>query len=79
MCQKAGKVFKQFYAVMLTSSKLQSPKVLQIFKDSPKEHVISNLVSIHVVGKIEPSPHLYGDKPQIHVIPVQIPLDILYG
>ena len=79
MCQKGCQVFKQFYAVMLTSSKLQSPKILQVFKESPKDHIVTRLVASHVVGKSDPSPHLYGDKPQVHIVPVKIPIDILYG
>jgi len=79
MCQKSCKVFKQFYAVMLTSSQLQSPKVLQVFKEVPKANVVSQLIANHVVGKSKPSSHLYGDKPEVHVVPVQIPVGILYS
>jgi hypothetical protein len=79
MCQKSGQIVRQFYAVMLTSSRLQSPKVLQVFKEPPKDHIVSRLVANHVVGKSEPSGHPYGDKPQVHIVPVHIPLDILYG
>ena len=78
MCQKAGKVFKQFYAVMLTSSQMKSPRVLQVYKMPPREDVVRQLINDNVIGKMEPSPHLYGDKPEVHLVPVHIPIDILY-
>jgi len=78
MSDKACQVFKKFYAVMVSSAQLQNPRVLQVFKEVPRDNVVSQLIAEHVVGKSEPSPHLYGDKPKIHVVPVHIPVDILY-
>ncbi len=79
MCQKGSQVFKQFYAVMLTSAQMKSPRVLQVYKMPPREDIVRQLVTEQVIGKMEPSPHLYGDKPEVHLVPVQIPIDILYG
>ena len=78
MCHKASTVFKQFYAVMLTSPQMKSPRVLQVYKMPPREDVVRQLISDNVIGKMEPSPHLYGDKPEVHLVPVHIPIDILY-
>ena len=79
MCQKGGQVFKQFYAVMLTSGQLKSPRFLQAYKMPPRKDEMARLISDRVIGKLEPSPHLYGDNPEIHVVPIHIPVNILYG
>jgi hypothetical protein len=31
-----------------------------------------------VVGKVEPVPHIYAEKPKISVVPIHIPVHILY-
>jgi len=78
MCQKTGKVFKQFYALMLTSHELASPKALQVFNRPPTKQQIQDVVIKHVIGKSEPVPHMYAEKPKVHLVPIHIPLDILY-
>jgi hypothetical protein len=45
----------------------------------PRDDEMARLISDRVIGKLEPSPHLYGDKPEIHVVPIHIPVNILYG
>lgn len=79
MCQKSCNIVKQFYAVMLTSAQLKSPKVLQVYKMPPKDVEVRRLVTEHVIGKAIPSPHLYGNNPEVHLVPIQIPLHMLYN
>jgi len=77
MCQKSGKVFKQFYAVVLTSP-VSVSRSLQVFKLPPTKEQIDNVITRHVVGKVEPVPFIYSEKPKVEVIPIQIPFNILY-
>jgi hypothetical protein len=44
----------------------------------PTKNQIDDAIIKHVVGKAEPVPHLYSEKPKVEVIPIQIPVDILY-
>lgn len=76
MCQKSSKVFKQFYAVMLTSPVSKS---LQVFKVPPTQQQIDHVIMKHVVGKIDPTPFIYSEKPRVEIIPIDIPVDILYN
>ena len=78
MCQKAGQVFRQFYAVMLTSPTLAKPIALQVFKSVPSEFQVSEVINKHVIGKMPPVPHSYGDKPQVHVVPIKIATEVLW-
>ena len=77
MCQKSCKVFKQFYAVVLTNQ-FAASRTLQVFKHKPTEDQIQYLISTEVVGKVEPTPFIYSEKPKIEVLPIHIPVDILY-
>ena len=76
MCQKAGQVFRQFYAVMLVSPTVK-PTALQVFKSRPSELQVSNVINKYVINKMPPTPHAYGDKPQIHVVPINIATEVL--
>ena len=78
MCQKSCQVFKQFYAVILTSP-VSFPRSLQVFKTPPTKHQIDDVILKHVIGKVTPVPHLYSEKPKVEVVPIQIPVDILYN
>ena len=78
MSSKAS-VVKQFYAVMLTSAQMKSPRFLQIYIMPPKEDEVRKLISENVIGKMEPSPHMYGNNPEVHLVPIHIPVDILYN
>jgi hypothetical protein len=71
MCQKSSKVFKQFYAVVSSSSAFP-PRSLQVFKNRPTEDQIKL-----VIRKVEP--FIYSEKPKIDIIPIHIPVDILYN
>ena len=77
MCQKSCQVFKQFYAVVLTSP-ASLPRSLQVFKLHPTKQQIENVITKHVIGKVEPVPFIYSEKPRIEIVPIQIPVDILY-
>jgi len=77
MCQKSCQVFKQFYAVMLTNHSSVT-RSLQVFKLPPTQKQIDEIIVKHVVGKMEPTPYIYSEKPKIEVVPIQIPMDILH-
>jgi len=77
MCQKSYKVFKQFYAVVLTNQ-FSASRALQVFKHKPTEDQIQHIISTQIAGKIEPTPYIYSEKPKIEILPIQIPVDILY-
>ena len=77
MCQKSCQVFKQFYALILTSP-ISVTRSLQVYKMPPTKNQIDDAILKHVVGKVEPVPHLYSEKPKVEVIPIQISVDILY-
>lgn len=77
MCQKSCQVFKQFYALMLVSP-VSVTKSLQIFKLPPTQFQIDEVVRKQVIGKIEPAPFIYSEKPKVEVVPIHIPVDILY-
>jgi hypothetical protein len=76
MCQKGCQVFKQFYVVILRSD--ISTRSLQVLKTPPTENQITHIIANHVIGKVEPVPHLYAERPKIEVVPIQIPYDILF-
>ena len=76
MCQKV-RVFKQFHAVMMTTTYLSAPKTLQVFKHPPSARQIEEVVQKYV-NKPTPTPFIYSEKPQIHVVPVHISPDILF-
>lgn len=78
MCQKSCKVFKQFYAVILTSP-VSVSRSLQVFKAPPTKEQLENVVTKHVIGKIEPTPFIYSEKPKVEVIPINISYDMLYN
>jgi hypothetical protein len=76
MCQKPSKLFKQFYAVMLTSPVSRS---LQVFKVPPTQNQIDTVIMNHVIGKVDPAPFIYSEKPRVEVVPIQIPVHMLYN
>ena len=78
MCVKGCQVFKQFFAVVMCSPSMPAPRALQVFKAPPSQLQIYNVIQKHVIGKIEPVPHIYAEKPRISVVPIHIPVDILY-
>ena len=73
MCQKGSQIFKSFYAVMLTSSTSVPPKALHVFKKSPTKAQMSELI-----GKMPVVVNVYDHTPKVHVVPINIPVDILY-
>ena len=73
MCQKSCKVFKSFYVVMLTSSTSVPPKALHVFKKAPTRGQMSELI-----GKMPVVVNVYDHTPKVHVVPINIPVDILY-
>ena len=77
MCQKGCQVFKQFYAIIVTGP-ATTTKTLQVFKTPPTKYQIDEAVIRNLIGKVEPVPHLYAEKPRIEVVHIHIPIDILY-
>jgi hypothetical protein len=77
MCQKGRDIVKQLYAVILTTQGA-TPKCLQVLKYRPSVKQIHHIVANQVVGKIELTPFQYSEKPKLEIIPIQIPVDILY-
>lgn len=73
MCQKSCKIFKSFYAVMLTSSTSVPPKALHVFKKAPTKAQMSEFI-----GKMPVVVNVYDHTPKVYVVPINIPVDILY-
>jgi hypothetical protein len=76
MCQKTSKFSRKFYALMLISPVSRS---LQVFKVPPTQYQIDEVIRQKVIGKMEPTPFIYSEKPKVEVVPIQIPFDILYN
>ena len=76
MCQKS-KVFKQFYALILTNH-TSAPKSLQVFKFPPTQKQVDEIIVKQVIGKMPPTPFIYSEKPKIEIVPIHIPVDILH-
>jgi len=74
MCQKLCQIYKHVYAVMMTSPSLSSPQILKIMKATPTSGELQDLINNKVVGKVTPVGYIYSEKPQVHVVPIQIPL-----
>lgn len=55
---------------------MKTPKILQVYRIPPNQSQITKVVSEQMVGKL-PSPHLYGNKPEIHTVPINIPISML--
>jgi hypothetical protein len=53
-------------------------KSLQVFKFPPTQLQIDEVVRRQVIGKVEPAPFIYSEKPKVEVVPIQIPVDIFY-
>lgn len=77
MCQKSCQAFKQFYAVILISP-VSVTRSLQVFKLPPSQVQVDEVIRKHVIGKIDPAPFIYSEKPKVEVIPIHIPVNILY-
>ena len=77
MCQKSCQVFKQFYAVILVNA-VSPSRSLQVFKLPPTKAQVDTLIAREVIGKVEPTPFIYSEKPKIEIVPIHIPVDILY-
>ena len=76
MCQKV-RIFKQFHAVMMTNHSV-APKTLHVFKHAPSPQQVDQVVQKYVLGKkMEATPFIYSEKPQIHVVPIHISPDIM--
>jgi hypothetical protein len=78
MCQKSPKAFKQIYALMLTNHS-SAPRSLQVFKYPPTQKQVDEIIVKQVIGKMPPTPFIYSEKPKVEIVPIHIPLDILYG
>lgn len=76
MCQKV-RVFKNFHAVIMSTSTVTAPRTLQVFKHYPTEKEIADTVKKYGYIKPEAVPFIYSEKPQIHVLPIHISADIL--
>jgi len=63
---------------MLTSP-VSVSRSLQVFKSPPTKEQIQNVISEHVIGKIEPVPFIYSEKPKIEIVPIQIAVHMLYN
>jgi len=59
----------------MTSPSLSSPHVLQVMKSTPTSGELQDLINNKVVGKVTPVGYIYSEKPQVHVVPLQIPLN----
>ena len=77
MCNKACKVFKEFYAVMLVSP-VSATRSLEVFKYPPTKTQVQSVLTKYIASKAEPLPYLYSEKPRVEVVPLKIPLDALY-
>lgn len=78
MTSKSGQIFKHFYAVVLSSSSLHCPKALAIFNAPPTKAQLQEIICKEVVGKMPPTGHMYTERPEVSVMPLHIPVDILY-
>ena len=68
-------MYKHLYAVMMTSPSLSSPQILKIMKATPTSSELQDLINNKVVGKVTPVGYMYSEKPQVHVVPLQIPMN----
>jgi hypothetical protein len=57
---------------------MAAPKALRVFKTYPTQKQIQEVISTNVIGKLDPQPYMYSDKPSVHVLPIHIPIDVLY-
>ena len=63
---------------MMTSTSLSAPRTLQVFKHTPTKEQVDAVVCKYVLGKkVEATPFIYSEKPQIHVVPIHMAPDIL--
>lgn len=70
-------IMKRFHAVMITSRSLSQPRALQIFNHVPSSEQIDEVVRKHMLNrKPEPVAFIYSEKPQIHIVPLDIPSDM---
>ena len=77
MCHKV-RVFKQFHAVMITTSCFSEPKTLHVFKYHPSTKQLEEVVQNYLTTKPIPVPFIYSEKPQIHVVPIHISPYIIF-
>jgi len=63
---------------MITSVRYSSPKSLEIFKTYPTQAQITKVFDTHVIGRSEFITCLKSEKVQLHIVPIHVPVDILY-
>ncbi len=78
MPNKPCQIFKYFYAVVLSSPSLHCPKALAVFNVPPTKAQLQEIICKEVIGKMPPTGHIYTERPEVRVMPLHIPLDILY-
>lgn len=76
MCQKV-RVFKNFHAVIMSTSCMTSHRTLQVFKHYPSEKEIADAVKKYGYNKPQAVPFIYSEKPKIEVLLIHISADIL--
>jgi hypothetical protein len=55
---------------------MKAPKIIHVCKLPPKGAQLNKIISEELVGKMQSS-HLYGNKPEIHTVPIHIPISML--
>ena len=76
MCVK-GQVFKQFFAVILSGPTMVAPHALQVFKYKPSDCQVYHIIKEHLIRK-NSIPQFYTEDTRVSVMPINIPMDILY-
>jgi hypothetical protein len=71
------KYMRRFHALMIIPSYGKPPHALHVFHHKPSQVDVDTILSSFLPLSITPTPHLYTEKPQIHVVPLELCIDTL--
>lgn len=66
------KYMRRFHALMIIPSYGKPPHALHVFHYKPSQVDVENVLRNFLPLSITPTPHLYTEKPQIHVVPLEL-------
>jgi hypothetical protein len=78
MCGKSCQAFKQAHALLLVTPLVAAPRVISVFKHYPTPQQIAEALA-REKPNMQPVPFIYSERSTTHVVPIHIPIDILYG
>lgn len=75
---KPSQIYKHFYAIVVSSPSLNGPKSLAVYATPPTKAEIQDAICNNLIGQMPKTPHPYVEQPEVRIMPIHIPVDLLY-